>query len=236
MAQRGNPNILIVLTSQERFGAAGRPTGFWLESFVAPYFLFKDAGIALTLTSPLGGMPPIDPDSRHRDFPTAARFARDECCRAALADTLMLQDVHAGDFDAAFYPGGFGSYWDLSDNAISAGVIADLQGEGKPVALVAQGVCALLPVRDPQGQPLVAGKRLTGFSDRAAQGAGVANLLPLSQETELVRLGAVFQDNGTESAVLQDGLLVTGATVAASAAVARSLLDSIAYATDTSPP
>jgi len=241
MSAQANFQVLMILTSQEQFGGQRKPlprrkTGLWLESFVAPYFLLRDAGIGLTLASPFGGKPPIDPDSRQLSDATAARFAEDECCRAALADTLTLQDVHALDFDAAFYPGGFGCYWDLADDAISAGLIAHLHAAGKPVALVAQAVSALCSVFGADRRPLVEGRHVTGYTDRAAQSDGVADRLPFSLEQTLTRQGAHWRSgDDPDRHVLQDGLLITGETVAASTAVAQVLLNTVTRTTDTYP-
>jgi putative intracellular protease/amidase len=233
--------VLMILTSQEQFGGLAdahprRKTGLWLESFVAPYFLLRDAGINLTLASPLGGKPPVDPDSRLLSEAIASRFAEDECCRAALADTLTLKDVHALDFDAAFYPGGFGCYWDLTSNAASAGLISYLHAAGKPVAVVAQAVSALCPVFSAARRPLVEGRQVTGYTDRAARSDGVADRLPFSLEQSLTRQGAYWRSgDDPDRHVLQDGLLITGETVATSAAVAQVLLNAIALTTDTNP-
>lgn len=229
MSERADFRILMILTSHEQFGDAGdgvaRKTGVWLESFVSPYFILRDAGAELTLASPAGGKPPIDPASRNI---ASRRFAEDEFCGAALADTLPLQEIYAGDFDAAFYPGGFGAYWDLASDRISADLIASLHGADKPIALVSQAVIALCPARSPNGRPLVEGKRLTGFSDQAASAAGLTTLLPRSLEKSLGQLGAVFSSNpDTDAQVVCDGLLITGESVTDSAAVARMLLQAL---------
>lgn len=227
MPERDKVQILMVLTSQERFGEpgaqAGRKTGVWLDGFITPYFLLRDSGAELTLASPLGGAPPIDPDSRGTASAAASRLATDDCCRAALAETLMLRNVYALDFDAAYYCSGFGCYWDLATDETSHRVIAALQMAGRPVALVAQAVAALYRMPD-----AVAGRQMTGYSDQAARGDGIAGLLPFSLEEMLLRHGARYRHApDPDRHVLRDGMLITGETTATSAAVARALLDAV---------
>jgi len=214
---------VMIMTSHGQLGRAARKTGVWLESFVAPYFALRDAGIELTLASPAGGMPPIDPVSRQVTFPTAARFAADDCCRAALADTLPLTDIYAEDFDAAFYCGGFGAYWDLAEDPLSAYLIADLHGVGKPVAFIGAAVAALCPALGAGKRPLAEGKRVTGYSDDAARSAGIFDTLPFSLQQRLGQLGAIFEDSESNP-VIRDGLLVTSASDSAGDAAAEDLL------------
>lgn len=221
--------ILVILSSHGDVGHGGQKTGIWLESFVAPYFLFRDAGAEVVLASPAGGMPPVDPASRDLPFATAARFAEDECCRDALADTLPLAEVCAADFDAAFYPAGFGACWDLATDKASGRLITRLLDAGRPVALVAQAVAALCTARDATGRPLAGGRLVAGYPDSAAVAAGLAELLPVLPERDLCRLGAQFGDGSCAAAqqVVQDGLLITAAMPADAEAVARRLLQAI---------
>lgn len=221
--------ILMILSSHGDLGEDGRKTGVWLESFVAPYFLFRDAGADVVLASPAGGMPPIDPASREIPFATAARFAEDECCRDALADTLPLAEVCAGDFDAAFYPAGFGACWDLAADTASGRLIGRLLDAGRPVVLVAQATSALCMAQDAAGRLRAAGRTVTGYPDSAAVAAGLAELLPVLPERDLRRLGAQFTagSHTTVPHVVQDDLLITAAMPGDAEAAARCLLQAI---------
>ena len=229
MSDNKTLRILMILTSHGEFGHAGRKTGIWLESFVTPYFIFRDAGVEVTLTSPLGGMPPIDPTSRQATFPTADRFNQDDCCRAALADTLPLADIYAGDFCAAYYPEGYGAYWDLAENAICAALTARLHADGRPVALIGSAVAALCLARDANGYPLVKSRHITGLSDSAAHSAGIADELPFSLQQRLSQLGGHFNEH-PDTPALQDNLLIT-AGISGSEAAAHRLLQLVLTST-----
>ena len=158
--------ILMVLTSHDKLGDTGRKTGFWLEEFAAPYYTFLDAGATVTLVSPMGGQPPIDPVSDTPEGQTdwTRRFQQDHAAQAVLADTSLLADARAGDYDAVFYPGGHGPMWDLAEDTHSIDLIAAFYGAGKPVAAVCHAPGVLHRVQF-QGQPLVKGKRVTGFTN-----------------------------------------------------------------------
>lgn len=221
--------ILMILSSHGDLGHDGQKTGIWLESFVAPYFLFRDAGADVVLASPAGGMPPVDPASRESPFAMAARFAEDECCRDALADTLPLAEVCAADFAAAFYPAGFGACWDLATDKASGRLIARLFAAGRPVALVAQAAVALCATQDAAGRSLAAGRLVAGYPDSVAVAAGIADLLPVLPERGLRRLGAQFSAGShvTVPHVVQDDLLITAAMPGDAEAAARRLLQAI---------
>ena len=158
--------ILMVLTSHDKLGDTGRKTGFWLEEFAAPYFTFLDAGASVTLASPKGGQPPIDPVSDTPEGQTdwTRRFQQDSAARAVLANTSRLADVRVGDYDAVFYPGGHGPMWDLAEDPHSIDLIEAFYGACKPVAAVCHAPGVLHRVQF-QGQPLVKGKRVTGFTN-----------------------------------------------------------------------
>ena len=171
--------ILFVLTSHDRLGDTGHKTGFWLEEFAAPYYVFKDAGAAITLASPAGGQPPLDPKSDEPDAQTAAteRFRQDVQAQAALAATVPLAQVDAADFDAVFYPGGHGPLWDLANDPASIALLEAFERAGKPLGLVCHAPGALVKVRAANGQPLVAGRRVTGFTNSEEAAVGLSNRL-----------------------------------------------------------
>ena len=166
--------ILMILTSHDKLGDTGKKTGFWLEEFAAPYYVFKDAGADITLASPLGGQPPLDPKSDAPEAQTAAtaRFKADDAAQAALATTVKLRDVVATDFDAVFYPGGHGPLWDLADDAQSIALIEAMLAAGKPVAAVCHAPGVLRGVKAAGGHPVVRDKRVTGFSNSEERAAG----------------------------------------------------------------
>lgn len=223
--------ILMVLTSHDTLGDTGRKTGFWLEEFAAPYYTFLDAGAVVTLASPRGGQPPIDPVSDTPEGQTDAtrRFKQDPEAQAALANTLRLADVAAGDHDAVFYPGGHGPMWDLAEDPHSIALIEAFYGAGgKPVAAVCHAPGVLHRVQI-QGRPLVEGKRVTGFTNGEEEAVHLTEIVPFLVEDELKRLGGLYEKAADWSSfVVTDGRLVTGQNPASSKAGAEALLKLLA--------
>ena len=222
--------ILMVLTSHDELGNTGRKTGFWLEELAAPYYLFKDAGADITLASPKGGQPPLDPKSNEPGFQTAEtrRFESDPVAQAQLAATVRLDDLTQADFDTVFYPGGHGPLWDLAENKHSIGLIEAFLAAGKPVALVCHAPGVLRHVKTPAGRPLVEGKRVTGFTNTEEEAVHLTKVVPFLVEDELKKLGGVYS-KGPDwgSYVLQDGLLITGQNPGSSTAAAQALTDAL---------
>jgi putative intracellular protease/amidase len=198
-----------------------------MEEFASPYYELADAGAEITLASPKGGQPPIDPKSELADAQTAAtrRFAKDEPIRQQLAHTLKLSSVKAADYDAVFYPGGHGPLWDLAKDEISIHLIEAFQQQGKPIAFVCHAPCALLKVTAPNGAPLVKGKNVTGFSNTEEDAALLTKVVPFLLEDELRKVGAKYSKGADWASYVQkDGLLITGQNPASSAETARVLL------------
>lgn len=223
--------VLMVLTSHDRLGDTGRKTGFWLEELAAPYYAFKDAGADITLASPKGGNPPLDPKSNEPDFQTELthRFEADAEANAQLASTVRLDSVSAADFDTVFYPGGHGPLWDLAEDSHSIALIERFIEAGKPVALVCHAPGVLRHVKTSAGRPLVEGKKVTGFANSEEESVGLTNIVPFLVEDELIAKGGLYskgQDWG--SYVVQDGLLITGQNPGSSAATAAQLLKTLA--------
>jgi len=219
--------ILMVLTSHDQLGNTGRKTGFWLEEFAAPYFVFRDAGMDLTLSSPKGGQPPIDPksDLPENQTPAMARFKRDKQAQNALAHTLKLGAMNSDDFDAIFYVGGHGPMWDLVDNPDSIALIESFYNSGKPVAAVCHSP-AVFHRAMYKGAPLVSGKRVTGFTDGEEEAVHLTNVVPFLVEDELKRVGGLYQKAADwESFAVADGHLVTGQNPASSTAAAHALVN-----------
>ncbi|MDR7069749.1 putative intracellular protease/amidase [Pseudoxanthomonas japonensis] len=219
--------ILMVLTSHDRLGDTGHKTGFWLEEFAAPYYVFKDAGADLVLASPKGGQPPLDPKSDAPDAQTAAtvRFNEDAEALATLATTQRLKDVVDSDFDAVFYPGGHGPLWDLAEDADSIRLVEQTLSAGKPVAAVCHGPAVFRHTRGALGEPLVKDKRVTGFSNEEEAAVGLSEVVPFSLEDELRKNGARYERGAVwQSYVVTDGRLVTGQNPASSEAVAEDVL------------
>jgi putative intracellular protease/amidase len=222
--------ILIVLTSHSALGDTGNKTGFWIEEFASPYYVLADAGAIITIASPLGGQPPVDPKSEAPDAQTPAtkRFYADLEAIDKVANTIKLSDVKKDDYDAVFYPGGHGPMWDLANDETSIKLIEDFYNTQKPVAFVCHAPAALIKVKAENGQPLVKGKKVTGFSDTEEEGVGLTKVVPFLLEDELKKLGAHYS-KGTDwgSFTQQDGLLITGQNPASSEAVAKLLLKTL---------
>ncbi|NRA40894.1 MAG: type 1 glutamine amidotransferase domain-containing protein [Pseudomonadales bacterium] len=221
-------HILFVLTSHAELGVTGEKTGFWLEEFASPYYALKDAGATITLASPLGGQPPLDPKSDAADFQTADtdRFQQDSAAQQQLANTLKLAEMNAAEYDAVFYPGGHGPLWDLYRDSDSIALIEAFAAADKPVAAVCHAPAVLLKACLSNGKSLVAGKRVTGFSNSEEAAVGLTDVVPYLLEDELQALGAEYQKTDDwHPLVVQDGLLITGQNPASSQAVAQSLLE-----------
>ena len=219
--------ILMVLTSHDQLGNTGKKTGFWLEEFAAPYYIFKDAGAQLTLVSPKGGQPPLDPKSDEPDAQTAAtdRFRKDSAAQSALASTGVLSTVRAEDYDAVFYPGGHGPLWDLAEDTFSIALIEAFYAAGKPVAAVCHAPGVLRHVKGADGQPLVKGKRVTGFTNSEEAAVQLTDVVPFLVEDMLKANGGLFSKaDDWASYVIADGLLLTGQNPASSEATAKALL------------
>ncbi len=223
--------VLFVLTSHDRLGDTGHKTGFWLEEFAAPYYVFQDAGAEITLASPAGGQPPLDPKSDAPEAQTAAteRFRSDPQAQAALAATTPLARINAGDFDAVFYPGGHGPLWDLANDAASIALLEAFDRAGKPLGLVCHAPGALIKVRAANGKPIVSGRRVTGFTNSEEAAVGLSAVVPFLIEDEFTRLGGHFEKGPDwQVHVVTDGRLVTGQNPASSEAVAHALLSMLA--------
>jgi putative intracellular protease/amidase len=223
--------VLIVLTSHDQLGNTGRKTGFWLEELAAPYYVFKDAGAEITLASPKGGQPPLDPKSNEPSFQTdqTMRFEADPDANKQLAQTVRLDSVRQEDFDTVFYPGGHGPLWDIAEDQNSIRLIEAFLAADKPVALVCHAPGALRHVMTPDGRPLVEGKRVTGFTNSEEDGVGLTDVVPFLVEDELKAKGGKFEKGEDWGAfVVTDGLLTTGQNPASSSGAAKRLLEKVA--------
>lgn len=219
--------ILMVLTSHSRLGETGHKTGFWLEEFAAPYYVFKDGGAQVVLASPEGGHPPVDPNSEAPEFQTEAtrRFENDEEAKSLLSDTRRLGGLNPEDFDAIFYPGGHGPLWDLAEDVDSISLIETFFRREKPVGSVCHGPAVLRHAKGPDGMPLVQGKRVTGFSNAEESAVQLTEVVPFSVEDMLKTNRAIYSKaDEWQSHVEVDGNLVTGQNPASSTAAAESLM------------
>jgi len=226
--------ILMVLTSHNTLGNTGRKTGFWLEEFAAPYYVFKDAGAKITLTSPKGGQPPLDPKSDAPDAQTEAtlRFKQDTDAQTVLANTLTLSSVSADDYDAVFYPGGHGPLWDLAEDANSIALINAFYAAGKPVAAVCHAPGALRHTKAADGSPLVQDKSVTGFANTEEAAVELTNVVPFLVEDELKKNGGKYsKTNDWQPYAVSDGNLITGQNPASSEPTAKLLLQQLSTAT-----
>jgi len=222
--------VLIVLTSHDTLGDTGKKTGFWLEELAAPYYLFKDAGAEITLASPKGGQPPIDPKSDEPANQTEAtrRFSADPAAKAQLAETVRLDTVDQKDFDTVFYPGGHGPLWDLAEDRHSIQLIESFIAAGKVIGLVCHAPGVLRHVKNADGSPFVQGRHVTGFTNGEEDSAGLTEVVPFLVEDVLIDLGATFSKvkNWGVHTVL-DGQLITGQNPASSAEAAQALIASL---------
>ena len=215
--------VLIVLTSHDQLGTTGRKTGFWLEELAAPYYRFVEAGTDITLTSPRGGQPPLDPKSNEPGNQTdqTRRFENDLEALDALANTVRLDSVTATDFDAVFYPGGHGPLWDLAEDENSVRLIETTLRSGKPVVLVCHAPGVLRHVRNEDGTPVVSGRKVTGFANSEEEAVQLTDVVPFLVEDELKKLGAHYSNIGDwEPYVVEDGVLITGQNPASSSPAA----------------
>ena len=222
--------VLIVLTSHSELGSTGKKTGFWIEEFAAPYYAMADAGTTLTIASPKGGQPPIYPKSEAPEAQTPAtkRFHEDFDLKEKLSKTIRLSDVNQTDYDAVFYPGGHGPLWDLANDTTSIALIEDFYKNQKPVAFVCHSPGALIKVKAPNGEPLVKGKEVTGFSNTEEEGVKLTDVVPFLLEDEIKKLGGKYSKGADwGSYTQQDGLLITGQNPASSEAVAKLLLKTL---------
>jgi len=219
--------ILMVLTSHDNLGDTGNRTGFWLEEFAAPYYVFKDAGAEITLASPKGGQPPVDPGSDSEEAQTDAtrRFKADDAAQQSLAQTVPLASVSGSDFDAVFYPGGHGPLWDLAEDADSIALIEASAAANRPVGAVCHAPAVLRHTRGPDGKPLVSEKKVTGFTNTEEEAVGLTGVVPFLVEDMLKANGGAYEKGDDwASFVVTDGTLVTGQNPASSEAAAKRLL------------
>jgi putative intracellular protease/amidase len=220
--------ILMVLTSHDEMGKTGEKTGFWLEEFAAPYYAFVDAGAEVVLASPAGGKPPIDPTSVEPDHQTddTRRFLADDAAQEQIAQTVRLADVEADEFDAVFYPGGHGPLWDLSGDAHSIALLRSLLESGRPVAAVCHAPAVLTEVKNSDGGYVVAGRRVTGFTNSEEDAVGLSDTVPFRVADRLQQRGGLFRRSDDWAAHVEvDGNLVTGQNPASSRPAAEALLD-----------
>lgn len=218
--------IVMVLTSHDQLGNTGHKTGFWLEEFAAPYFVFGDAGVELTLASPKGGQPPVDPksDLPENQTPAMARFKKDERAQKELSQTIKLDTIKAEDYDTVFYVGGHGPMWDLAESPVSIALLESFYNSGKPIALVCHSPGVLHRVTY-KGEPIVKGKRVTGFANSEEEEVHLTHVVPFLVEDELKRLGGIYEKAlNWQSFAIVDGRLLTGQNPASSTAAAQTLL------------
>jgi putative intracellular protease/amidase len=222
--------ILMVLTSHDQLGNTGRKTGFWLEEFAAPYFVFRDAGVDLTLASPKGGQPPIDPksDLPEEQTPAMTRFKQDARAQKELSQTVKLSDMKSEDFDTVYFVGGHGPMWDLVDNPDAIALIESFYNPGKPVAAVCHSAAVLHRVTY-QGEPLVKGKRVTGFTNGEEAAVNLTHVVPFLVEDELKKIGGLYEKAADWAPfAIVDGRVLTGQNPASSTVAAKQMLELLA--------
>lgn len=220
--------VLMVLTSHDELGTTGEKTGFWLEEFTSPYYTFKDAGADIVIASIKGGQPPLDPKSDAPDAQTEStrRFDQDTDAQHQLANTVVLADIKADDFDTVFYAGGHGPLWDLTNSATSIELIQEFDRAQKPIGFVCHAPAVLKNVKTESGESFVKGKKLTGFSNSEEAAVQLTDVVPFLIEDEFKAQGAHYEKGADWSSyTVSDGHLITGQNPASSEAVAEQLLD-----------
>ncbi|WP_333624862.1 type 1 glutamine amidotransferase domain-containing protein [Sphingobacterium siyangense] len=225
--------VLVVLTSHDQLGDTGEKTGFWIEEFAAPYYVLQDAGVDVTIASPKGGQPPLDPKSALPDFQTEAtkRFDADKELQIKLANSIPLDHINEQDYDAVFYPGGHGPLWDLTNDKTSIALIESFWAHNKPVAAVCHAPAVFRFVKNSDGTPLVKGKKVTGFSNSEEEAVQLTDVVPFLVEDELIKLGALYsKGEDWHSYVVKDGLLITGQNPGSSEETAKALLNVLSEA------
>ena len=219
--------ILFVLTSHDQLGNTGEKTGFWIEEFASPYYYLVDKGVEVTLASPKGGQPPIDPTSDKPENQTEStkRFKADNALQEKLSKTHKLSEIKSDDYDAVFYPGGHGPLWDLAESETSAKLIESFYNANKPVSFVCHAPAALKHVKNTDGEPLVKGKKVTGFTNTEEALVKLTDVVPFLVEDMLKENGGIYSKKGDfEEYAIEDGLLITGQNPASSEKVAEMLL------------
>ena len=227
--------ILMILTSHDMLGNTGKKTGFWLEEFAAPFYVFQAAGANITLASPMGGQPPIDPSSDNEASATEAtkRFKADAVAQASLAHTRLLSEMQVNDFDAVFYPGGHGPLWDLSDNPDSIKFAEGMLAADKPVVAVCHAPGVLRRVKAANGELAVKGRAVTGFTNTEEAAAGLTDVVPFLVEDMLRAAGGTYSKAADwQPHVVTSGRLITGQNPASSAPAAEALLDMLGHSTE----
>ena len=222
--------VLMVITSHDQLGNTGKKTGFWLEELAAPYYVFKDAGVEITLASPKGGRPPLDPKSNEPGFRTdlTRRFEKDADAQAQLAKTVRLDSVRQEGFDTLFYPGGHGPMWDLAEDKHSIKLIESFLAAGKTIAVVCHSTGALRHIKTSDGKPLVQNREVTGFTNGEEEEVGLTKVVPCLVEDEMLKLGATFSKKANwGSHVVIDGLLITGQNPTSSGPAAKTLIAAV---------
>lgn len=222
--------IVFVLTSHSSLGNTGEKTGFWIEEFATPYYVLADAGAQITIASPKGGQPPVDPKSEleNAQSPSTQRFYKDNGLIDKVGHSLKLSDIKPEDYDAVFYPGGHGPLWDLATDKDSIALIEAFYNHQKPIAFVCHAPAALVNVKNENGEPLIKGKQLTSFSNTEEEAVQLTDVVPFLLEDELKKNGAVYSKGSDWSSyVQQDGLLITGQNPGSSEAVANLLLKTL---------
>ena len=222
--------ILMVLTSHDQLGTTGKKTGFWLEEFAAPYYVFKDAGADITVVSPAGGQPPLDPSSDAPDSQTDStrRFKADKDAQAVLAHTGKLAGASGADFDALFYPGGHGPLWDLAESADSIKLIESMSAAGKTISAVCHAPAVFRHTKAADGSPLVKGKKVTGFTNTEEAAVKLTDIVPFLVEDMLTKNGGLYSKGADwQSYVVTDGKLITGQNPASSEAAAKAVLQQL---------
>lgn len=231
MSMSAGAKILMVLTSHGQMGDTGKPTGVWFEELAVPYYALVDAGAQVDIVSVGGGKVPIDPRSVRKEgenAPAVDRFLRDQAAMRKITVSVALNGIDGSRYDAVILPGGHGTMWDLPGNRKLAELIGSMWTAGKVVAAVCHGPAGLVDAVDASGKPIVAGRRVSAFTDEEEEAAGLTRTVPFLLEARLRSLGARFEGGPKfQPFAVTDGNLITGQNPASSALVAQKVLDAL---------
>ncbi len=215
--------VLMVLTNRDHYDET-HPTGQWLEEFAEPYRAFLAAGYEVTLASPLGGRVPLDPVSVPDVIPEKWQAAYD-----ALQSVAVLEEVASRDYDAVVIPGGHGPLFDLAVDPTLAQVLVRAKAKNRLIAAVCHGQAGLVSAKNEEGTSIFADYRVTGFSNREEEIAGLDKLVPFALETRLLELGTRYEAKEPwHPHVVVDRNLITGQNPQSSELFAKTIVEALA--------
>ena len=216
--------ILMITTSHKSIGDNSADTGLWMAELAGPYYVFRDLGDWITLSSPQGGLIPVDAksESKHTFTKSTSRFREDDQAMYHLGHSLPLNEVKANDYDLVFICGGHGAMFDLANNKSLDTLLENFNNLGKPISAVGSGVVALTSMHNKDGSDFVKGRKLTAYSNAEVETEGLTFDTPYLLESQLLTLGAFYSRSPNAKAYsVVDSNLVTGQNPSSSIETAK---------------